>query len=253
MLSNNNISMGMVQYSPLYIPVQKYLALDLAQQRRCYADDWNTVARLCVGKHTPVLQNERAGINEIPFGTRFQEASIPGGHYTYDNQRISYQKTSAIVTEALEHPGGRGSEHTPAFYTLPVDHNLLQAPTLNPIMDIALLEKQYRASVAHSLGIPFHLIDTDCGSSTEMFNDLPFTSEMVSNTCGALIVLMEKTLSHMYTTIYHNDRGIVSSSKVRFLFSPEELYSDRLRAREDDRIRLEKTKPEPHTHQANKS
>ena len=84
-----------------------------------------------------------------------------------------------------------------------------------------------------------------------MFNDLPFTSEMVSNTCSSLVVLMEKTLVHMYTTIYHGElatnRGPVSQRKVRFVFEPEELYSVRMRAREDDRIRLGKTKLDPST------
>jgi hypothetical protein len=80
MMSNNNTAMGLVQYSPLYIAVQKYLALELAQQRRCYADDWNTTSRLFVTKHPPALMNERAGRDEVPFGTtRFAQASMPDG------------------------------------------------------------------------------------------------------------------------------------------------------------------------------
>jgi hypothetical protein len=251
-LSNSNGAMGQVQYSPLYIAVQKYLAFDLAQQRRCYADDWSTTARIFTTQQQPELMNERAGRNEIPFGTtRFAQASMPDGFFTYDNQRLQYQKTSAIVADALEHPGGRGSEHTPSVYSLPLNYNIAPAPELKPLMDIALLERQYRMSVAHCLGIPLHLVDNDTNSSSNMYNDLPFTSEMVSNTCGSLITLMEKTLSHMYSTVYHGDlvtnRGPVSSRKARFVFEPEELYSTKMRTREDDRIRLEKTKPENQT------
>jgi hypothetical protein len=67
--------LGQAQYSPLYVSLQKYLALDVAQQRRCYADDWNTTARLFTTKTPPNVQNERAGRDEIPYGTtRFQQA-----------------------------------------------------------------------------------------------------------------------------------------------------------------------------------
>ena len=79
-LSHGNGAMGQVQFSPLYIAVQKYLALDLAQQRRCYADDWSTTARIFTTQSEPQLLNERAGRNEIPFGnTRFAQASMPDG------------------------------------------------------------------------------------------------------------------------------------------------------------------------------
>jgi hypothetical protein len=129
-------------------------------------------------------------------------------------------------------------------YALPIHYNLVPAPELKPLMDIELLERQYRQSVAHCFGVPLHLIDSDKTSSKDQFHDLPFTSEMVSNTCGSLISLMSKTLRHMYSTIYHGDlatsRGPVSGRKVRFLFEPEELYSVKMREREDDRIRLEK-------------
>ena len=69
-------SMGQAQLSPLYVPLQKFLALDIAQQRRQNADDWNCTARLFTTKHPPAVQNERAGRDEIPFGsTRFQQVA----------------------------------------------------------------------------------------------------------------------------------------------------------------------------------
>ena len=68
---------GQAQFSPLYVPLQRYLALDVAQQRRLYADDWNTTARLFTTKNPPNPQNERAGRDEVPYGTtRFQQVSI---------------------------------------------------------------------------------------------------------------------------------------------------------------------------------
>ena len=240
---------GQAQYSPLYVALQKYMALDMAQQRRCYADDWNTTARLFTTKTPPTAQNERAGRDEIPYGTtRFQQAQMPSGFFTYDNQKLQYQRTASIVQDALEQPGGRCSDHVPAVYSLPAHYNLVQPPDLRPLLDIELLEKQYRVAVAQSLGMPLHLIDSDTGTSRNMSNDdLPFSSEMVKNTCESLTTLMQKVLLHMYSTVYHEDdakrTGAVSASKVRFMFATEELYSESMRIREDDKVRLQKTTP----------
>lgn len=245
----NSNGLGQSQYSPLYVSLQKYLALDLAQQRRCYADDWNTTARLFTTKTPPATVNERAGRDEIPYGTtRFQQAQMPSGFFTYENQKLQYQNTSSIVQDALEQTGGRGSEHVPAVYSLPAHYNLVQPPELKPLMDIEFLEKQYRVAVTQSLGIPLHLMDTDTGSSRNISNeDLPFSSEMVKNTCESLTTLMYKVLLHMYSTVYHKDdakrRGAVAASKVQFRFATEELYSENMRKREDDKTRLQKTGP----------
>jgi hypothetical protein len=244
-----NSGLGQVQYSPLYVALQKYLALDLAQQRRCYADDWNTTARLFTTKTPPTAQNERAGRDEIPYGTtRFQQAQMPEGFFTYDNMKLQYQKTSSIVQDALEQTGGRGSEHVPAVYSLPPHYNLVQQPELKPLMDIELLEKQYRVAVAQSLGIPLHLIDSDTGTSHNISNeDLPFSSEMVKNTCESLTAMMSKVLLHMYSTVYHGDhskdKGVISANRVRFRFTTEELYSENMRKREDEKTMLQKTTP----------
>ncbi|KAJ1470491.1 hypothetical protein T484DRAFT_1753843 [Baffinella frigidus] len=244
--SHETGAMGQAQYSPLYVALQKYLALDLAQQRRCYADDWNTTARLFTTKTPPQAQNERAGRDEIPYGTtRFQQAQMPEGFFTYDNMKLQYQKTSSIVSEELEQTGGRGSEHVPAVYSPPPHYNLVQQPDLKPLMDIELLEKQYRVAVTQSLGIPLHLIDSDTGTSKNISNDnLPFSSEMVKNTCESLTSLMSKVLLHMYSTVYHKDhtqcKGPVPANRVRFRFSTEELYSENIKNREDDKTRLQK-------------
>ena len=238
---------GQCEYSPLYVAMQKYLALDMAQQRRCYADDWNTTARLFTTKTPPAAMNERAGRDEIPYGTTlFQQAQMPSGFFTYENQKLQYQRTASIVQDALEQPGGRGSEHVPAVYSLPAHYNLVQPPDLKPLMDIEVLEKQYRVAVTQSLGIPLHLIDSDTGTSRSMSTaDLPFSSEMVKNTCESLTKLMQKVLLHMYSSVYHEDeskrQGTVSASKVRFLFATEELYSESMRLREDDKVRLQKS------------
>ena len=258
MLSNRNTSMGMAQYSPLYVVLQKYLALDLAQQRRCYADDWNTTARLFTTKHPPNAMNERAGRDEIPYGnSRFQQASMPDGFFTYDNQRLQYQNTSSIVRDALEHTGGKDSEHVPAVYSLPSHYNLEQQPDLKPLQDINLLEQQYRAAIAHTLGVPLHVIDSNAGGARNMSSDdLPFCSELVRNTCESLTRLMGKVLLHMYSIVYHEalsrDRGPVSSRKVRFLFSEEELYSLRMKEREDEQTLLQKPPPTPAVKSASK-
>ncbi|KAJ1465608.1 hypothetical protein T484DRAFT_1757291 [Baffinella frigidus] len=241
-----NIPGGQAQLSPLYVALQKYLALDLAQQRRCYADDWNTTARLFTTKTPPTAQNERAGRDEIPYGTtRFQQAQMPEGFFTYDNMKLQYQKTTSIVQDALEQTGGRGSEHVPAVYSLPPHYNLVQQPELKPLMDIELLEKQYRVAVAQSLGIPLHLIDSDTGTSRNISNDdLPFSSEMVKNTCENLTGVMSKVLLHLYSTVYHGDsaklKKSTTTSNVRFKFTTEELYSENMKNREDDRTKLQK-------------
>ena len=251
MLSNRNTCMGMAQYSPLYVVLQKYLALDLAQQRRCYADDWNTTARLFTTKHPPNPMNERAGRDEVPYGnSRFQQAAMPNGFFTYDNQRLQYQHTSSIVKDALEHTSGRDSEHIPAVYSLPTHYNLEQQPDLKPLQDIELLERQYRIAIAHSVGIPLHVIDTESGGARNMSSDdLPFCSELVKNTCESLTRLMGKVLLHMYSTVYHEglsrERGPVSTRKVRFLFTEEELYSVNMKEREDEKTLLEKPPPTP--------
>jgi hypothetical protein len=257
MIVSNNMSpshggshiIPQVQYSPLYVALQKYLALDLAQQRRCYADDWNTTARLFTTKTPPTAQNERAGRDEIPYGTtRFQQAQMPEGFFTYDNMKLQYQKTSSIVQDALEQTGGRGSEHVPAVYSLPPHYNLVQQPDLKPLMDIELLEKQYRVAISQSLGIPLNLIDSDTGSSRNMSNeDLPFSSEMVKNTCESLTSIMSKVLLHLYSTVYHGDhsklKGSIDASRVRFMFITEELYSESMRNREDEQTLLQKAAP----------
>jgi hypothetical protein len=253
--SNGRMDSGLGQalYSPLYVALQKYLALDLAQQRRCYADDWNTTARLFTTKHPPNAMNERAGRDEIPYGTtRFQQAQMPEGFFTYDNMKLQYQNTSSIVRDALEQTGGRGSEHVPSVYSLPENYNLVQQPELKPLMDIDLLQKQYRVSIAQSLGLPLHLIDSDTGTSRSIGNDdLPFSSEMVKNTCESLTKLMGKVLLHMYSTVYHEEKsrimGPVPTSSVRFMFETEELYSESMRLREDERVRLQKATSQHNT------
>ena len=153
--SGRNIDSGLGQalYSPLYVAHHKYLALDLAQQRRCYADDWNTTARLLTTKHPPKAMNERAGRDKIPYGTtRFQQAQMPEGFFTYDSMEPQYLSTSSIVRDALKQMGGRGSDHVPSIHSLPEHYNLVQQPELKPRIDIELLQKQFRVSIAQSLG-----------------------------------------------------------------------------------------------------
>jgi len=249
--SGNNTCLGQAQYSPLYVPLQKYLALDLAQQRRCYADDWNTTARLVTTKTPPTVQNERAGRDEIPYGTtRFQQAQMPEGFFTYDNMKLQYQNTSTIVKDALEQPGGRGSEHVPAVYSLPQHYNLVQAPELKPLQDIEMLDRQYRSAVAHCLGVPLHMIDAEQGgkSGAASADELPFNSQLVKNTCEGLIVLMEKVLLHMYSTVYHEARGArlvdtLPRSRVSFKFNVQEIYSADMKTREDEKTVLQKAPP----------
>jgi hypothetical protein len=242
----NNTCLGQAEFSPLYVPLQKYLALDVAQQRRCYADDWNTTARLFTTKNPPVVQNERAGRDEIPYGTtRFQQAQMPEGFFTYDNMKLQYQNNSDMVRDALEQTGGRGSEHVPSVYALPAHYNMVTQPDLKPLQDIALLEKQYRTSIAHSLGIPLHLIDSDSGSSRCMtVEDLPFSSEMVKNTCESLLTLMRKVLLHTYSAVYYEEHaakiGPVATNTVQFVFAAEELYSEAMKLREDEKTVLQK-------------
>jgi hypothetical protein len=171
---------------------------------------------------------------------------MPDGFYTYENQVLQYQNTSNIVRDALEQTGGKGSEHVPSVYSLPAHYNLVPQPELKPLLDIEMLERQYRSSVAQVLGIPINLIDADSGTSKMMSSDdLPFMSEMVKNTCGSLTTLMEKVLSHMYSTIYHNEEsrktGPRPKSTVRFLFTSEELYSETIKEREDEKVKLQKT------------
>ena len=244
--NGNNTCLGQAQFSPLYVPLQKYLALDLAQQRRCYADDWNTTARLFTTKSPPTVQNERAGRDEIPYGTtRFQQAQMPEGFFTYENMKLQYQNTSDMVRDALEQTGGRGSEHVPSVYALPAHYDMVTQPDLKPLQDIALLEKQYRTSIAHSLGMPLHLLDTDTGTSRNMTSeDLPFSSEMVKNTCESLLTLMRKVLLHTYSAVYHEEHamklGPVSSGQVQFIFVAEELYSKAMKIREDEKTILQK-------------
>lgn len=243
----NNVCLGQAQFSPLYVPLQKYLALDLAQQRRCSADDWNTTARLFTTRNPPNVQNERAGRDEIPYGTtRFQQAQMPEGFFTYDNMKLQYQNNSDMVRDALEQTGGRASEHVPSVYSLPAHYNLVPQAELKPLQDIALLEKQYRTSVAHCLGMPIHLLDSDSGSSRNMTaEDLPFNSEMVKNTCESLLTLMRKVLLHTYSVVYYADHAVnigpVSRSNVEFIFNAEELYSKSMRLREDEKTVLQKT------------
>jgi hypothetical protein len=304
--NGNNVSLGQAQFSPLYVPLQKYLALDLAQQRRCYADDWNTTARLFTTKATPPVQNERAGRDEIPYGTtRFQQAQMPEGFFTYENMQIQYQNTSDIVKNALEQSNGRGSEHVPSVYSLPTNYNLAQGPQLTPIQDIAQLELQYRTAVAHSLGLPLHLIESTSTTARGMSSDeLPFSSRLVRSTCDNLTSLMNKVLLHMYSCVYQrdahrahpiesekqkanasgSDAGIDSqkpgkdgsgeasqsssqeqdsartkssentdpstspskpyilmdSRSIRFSFSTDDLYSDDMKKREDEKVELQK-------------
>jgi hypothetical protein len=244
---SGNPTYGQTQFSPLYVPLQKYLALDVARQRRFYADDWNTTARLFTTKHPPSAQNERAGRDEIPYGTtRFQQAQMPEGFFTYDNMQLQFQNTSNIVRDALEQAGGKGSEHVPSVYSLPAHYNLVQQPELKPLMDIDMLEKQYRISISQILGIPPALADSDSGiSKTTNSDGLPFMSEMMKNTCGALTTLMNKVLLHMYSTVYYNEislkMGPRPASTVRFNFQTDELYSESMRDREDEQIRLHKS------------
>jgi hypothetical protein len=249
--SGNNTCLGQAQYSPLYVPLQKYLALDLAQQRRCYADDWNTTARLVTTKTPPNVQNERAGRDEIPYGTtRFQQAQMPEGFFTYDNMKLQYQNTSTIVKDALEQPGGRGSEHVPAVYSLPAHYNLVQPPELKPLQDIDMLDRQYRSAIAHCLGVPLHMIDADSivKSGASSAEELPFNSQLVKNTCEGLIVLMDKVLLHMYSTVYNETRGArlvdtLPRSRVCFKFNVQEIYSTDMKTREDEKTVLQKAPP----------
>jgi hypothetical protein len=237
---------GQAQFSPLYVSLQKYMAFDVAQQRRFYADDWNTTARLFTTKTPPSVQNERAGRDEIPYGTtRFQQAQMPEGFFTYDNMKLQFQNTADIVRDALEQTGGRGSEHVPSVYSLPAHYNLVQQPELKPLMDIDMLDRQYKSSIAQSLGVPMNLVLQDVQTSAQVSSDdLPYMSEMVKNTCGSLTTLMEKVLLHMYSIVYHNDAAIkngpLAASRVRFKFATDELYSEDMKYREDEMVKLQK-------------
>jgi hypothetical protein len=210
---------------------------------------WACTARLFTTKTPPAPQNERAGRDEVPYGsTRFQQAQMPEGFFTYDNMRLQYESTSKIVSDALETTGGRGSEHVPAVYSLPAHYNLVQQPELKPLMDIELLEKQYRVAVSQSLGIPLHLIDADTGTSKNISSDtLPLSSEMLKNTCESLTTLMTKVLFHLYSTVYHKEslhtKGRTQMNNVRFEFVTEELYSENMKNREDEKVRIQKTTP----------
>ena len=251
--SSSNSSMGgrpfhngQAQFSPLYVSLQKYMAFDIAQQRRFYADDWNTTARLFTTKTPPSVQNERAGRDEIPYGTtRFQQAQMPEGFFTYDNMKLQFQNTADIVRDALEQTGGRGSEHVPSVYSLPAHYNLVQQPELKPLMDIDMLDRQYKSSIAQSLGVPMNLVLQDVQTSAQVSSDdLPYMSEMVKNTCGSLTTLMGKVLLHMYSIVYHNDAAIkngpFAASRVRFKFATDELYSEDMKYREDEMVKLQK-------------
>jgi hypothetical protein len=170
---------------------------------------------------------------------------MPEGFFTYDNMKLSYQNTSEIVKDALEQKGGNASEHIPSVYSLPAHYNLVQQPELKPLMDIELLERQYRSSIAQSLGVPINLIDSDSGTAKNMSgDDLPYMSEMVKNTCGVLTTLMTKVLLHMYSTVYHNEKsreqGPRPPSCVRFMFTAEDLYSADMKKREDEQVKLQK-------------
>ena len=160
--------------------------------------------------------------------------------------RLQFQNSSDIVKESLEQTGGNASQHVPSVYSLPAHYNLVPQPELKPLMDIESLERQYRSSIAQSLGVPINLIDSDSGTSKMMSgDDLPYMSEMVKNTCGVLTTLMTKVLLHMYSTVYHNEKsreqGPRPPSCVRFMFNSEELYSESMRTREDQQVKLQKS------------
>ena len=170
---------------------------------------------------------------------------MPEGFFTYNDMKLQYQNTSNIVRDELEHTNGRGSEHVPSVYALPAHYNLVQQPELKPLMDIEMLERQYRSSIAQSLGVPASFIDVDSGTSNSLSNDaLPFISEMVKNTCVNLTSLMEKVLLHTYCTVYHKTAskkvGPRLASTVRFVFEIEELYSQNMKEREDEKVALQK-------------
>jgi len=76
-------------------------------------------------------------------------------------------------------------------------------------------------------------------------DDLPFMSEMVKNTCGSLTTIFDKVLTHMYSTVYHNEASKKTGpiNTVRFVFAIDELYSESIKEREDEKVKLQKAAP----------
>jgi hypothetical protein len=233
---------GIVQLSPLFLTVKRYIELETARQRLSYADDWNTTARLFTVKRPPQVLNERAGKDEVPFGTsRFQQAMMPEGFFTYDNMRVQYHNAADLVRDALEHNDvASGAAHVPAVYALPTHFDLLNSPQLHPLQNVENLEREYRASVAHVLGIPQQLLDVDSGRAKGIGKDeLPLLSELMRGVCRELTGLMYKSLMHQYSAVYYPGQAAVHK-KVRFAFNPRNLYSEEMQEREDEMIRLQK-------------
>lgn len=245
-MAMRNHSMGQAQFSPLYVVLQHYLTMQLAMQRRVHADEWNTTARLFTKNNPPTLMNERAGREEIPYGsTRFAQAQMPDGFFTYEHQKLRYHNNNEMLRDELEQKRPH-EDHVPAVYTLPQHHDLANGPSLAPLLDIEYLETQYRLSIAHCLHIPYDLIERENAGSRMNTDTLPFNSEMVKNTCAELVQLMEKVLQHMYCAIYHleaSEKNGVNRGYVRFNFNMAELYSEAMKEREDEVTELEKKPP----------
>jgi len=234
-------TVGQILFSPLFAVVKKYIELEVAREQVSYANDWNCTARLVTCNKPPQRLNEAPGYSNIPFGAnKFEQAQMEEGFFSYENQKIRWNNVSDMARNALERNDFHsGSRHVPSSYHLPMHHDLTNVPHLQPIVNMKELEDSFHQAVANIFCVPMQLLGADHGKISQIdSNTLPLISELMATSCRDLSSLHYKCLLAMYTAIYQ-PKSLVYDRSIRFKFDVQNLYSDEMKEREDELIKLQ--------------
>jgi hypothetical protein len=213
-----------MMFSPLVSITDSYMRLERAQNRKSYADDWNTTARIVTSNNPPRLNNDAPdmalldGLN----GGRSLGSSL--GTYKYENMQLTFSPTDVDVESILTKNNGGRSQHCPVVYTLPQHYNIQRLDNLTPIENTDMLYQEYEKAVSQLTGVPLPLIqncDTKTGSTSG--DNSALFDKLLSSVCKRIALQIEEVMQDMYTYIYHPEaKGSLEPGKlnIKFNFQP---------------------------------
>lgn len=199
--------------SPMSHCITEYCVLRQTQERKAYADSWNTQAKfVCAYTHA----NDRYALHEgNPITNDWIQPQNRLGLATDTNLPVEFEQnayTRDAVTETLV--GSKLAAHTPIVYTLPKNTTLEQMPRLEVTDDILILQQRLAKSVANVMGIPYEMMsagyDVNESKKKGLQNDRVFTSNML-DICRHL----QNLLQQVYLAVYGG-----APSDVRFIMHP---------------------------------
>lgn len=181
-VSENSIIYASVD-SPLAHCIPDYKRLRDAQERRSYADAWNTTARV-----TTTFKPAK-GINAEP--TQFLL-----DNYSELND-VWWQQREKHVEQEFE--GSRN--HDPTLFQMPRDHDIQLLGSLTPCEDVQLLIDKYKRDISSIMGIPHDMIMAK-SSSQDSTNRAQLSGRLFTANMQNVSRHLSYLLEDVYKSIY---------------------------------------------------